>query len=122
MLDEQGEPILDGVVPPHEGRFLRGEDGMPLYGTMTSPYGTDTYLLVGPPELKAPDINNERARFYFTERGWKLIGRHLAAMAVRHGHVVKIIRRKNPDRSQIVYEDELQVAILPMKRRRGDRA
>ena len=67
------------------------------------------------PRLKAPEITNRRCRFYFTERGWRAVGRHLAAGARRDGHVVKVIRRKNPDPSQIVYADELQVAILPRK-------
>jgi hypothetical protein len=67
--------------------------------------------------LKAPDITNPRARFYFTEAGWHQVGRIVAANARREGRVVKVIRRKNPHPSQIVYEDELQVAIIPLKRK-----
>jgi hypothetical protein len=66
--------------------------------------------------LKAPRLANRRARFYFTEVGWIKVGRHLAAEARRGGHVVKIIRRKEPDRSQVVFRDLLQVAILPAMR------
>jgi hypothetical protein len=66
-------------------------------------------------ELEAPNISNRRARFYFTEHGWQKIGRLAAAEATRRGHVVKVIRRKQPDRSQIVYRDDLQVAILPTR-------
>jgi hypothetical protein len=65
--------------------------------------------------LHAPNITNPRARFYFTEIGWERVGRYVAAEARRLGHVVKVIRRKEPDQSQLVYEDELQVAILPRK-------
>jgi len=68
-----------------------------------------------PAELRAPNISNRRARFYFTERGWKKIGRFVATKAGRAGYVVKVIRRKQPGRSQIVYRDDLQVAILPRR-------
>ena len=67
-------------------------------------------------ELVGPNISNRRARFYFTERGWQKVGRLAAAEARRRGHVVKVIRRKQPRRSQIVYRDDLQVAILPRRR------
>ena len=33
----------------------------------------------------------------------------------QRGYVIKVIRRKNPRRSQIVYRDELQLALLPQK-------
>jgi hypothetical protein len=68
--------------------------------------------------LPAPDFDNPRARFYFTEAGWQKFGRVLAAEAKSRGHVVQVIRRKNPRKSQIVYEDEHQVAILPPRRSR----
>lgn len=65
--------------------------------------------------LKAPDITNSRARFYFTEAGWRQVGRYVAAQARRDGHVVRVIRRKNPARSQVVYRDDLQLALLPLE-------
>jgi hypothetical protein len=67
--------------------------------------------------LRSPSIGNRRARFYFTERGWRKVGRHVTAEARRLGHVVKVIRRKEPERSQIIYRDALQVAILAQKAR-----
>ena len=66
--------------------------------------------------LPAPGITNPRARFWFTERGWDRVGRHLVREGRRRGYVIKVIRRKNPRRSQIVFADTLQVAILPEKR------
>ncbi len=63
--------------------------------------------------LPAPRITNPRARFYFTELGWHLVGQHVYAEAVRRGHVVSVIRRREPPASQVVYRDEWQVAILP---------
>ena len=71
--------------------------------------------------LPVPKTNfvSHRARFYFTERGWKQIGRHLAAEAKRRGHVVKVIRRKNPADANIAYADELQIALLPARKKGG---
>ncbi len=68
--------------------------------------------------LKYPDIAQPRARFYFTEKGWRKLGRFIAVTARREGRVVRVIRRKNPYPSQIVYQDALQVAILPPKKKR----
>ncbi len=65
--------------------------------------------LMGLLHLPAPRITNSRTRFSFTERGWRQIGRALA---------LRVIRRKNPAPSQIVYRDALQLAILPEKHRR----
>jgi hypothetical protein len=66
-------------------------------------------------KLPAPLITNPRARFYFTELGWRKIGCVLASEAKKRGHVVQVMRRKNPRRSQIVFADKLQMAILPTK-------
>ena len=63
--------------------------------------------------LPAPSIGNHRARFWFTERGWDRFGRALAREGRQRGHVVKVIRRKNPRRSRIVYADAWKVALLP---------
>jgi hypothetical protein len=62
--------------------------------------------------LRAPSTTNPRARYYFTERGWRAVGRHVAAEARRLGHVVRVLRQKNPTASSVIYRDELQVAIL----------
>ena len=66
-------------------------------------------------DMKLPHITNPRARFYFTESGWEKVGKDVAANAQREGRVVKVIRRKNPEASQILYQDALQVAIIPLK-------
>lgn len=62
--------------------------------------------------LPAPDLKNRRGRFYFTEYGWREIGRKLAAEGRRRGHVVQASRQKNPPRSQILHRDLYQVVIL----------
>ena len=51
--------------------------------------------------------------------GWRQIGLKLVRMARERGHVVQVIRRKNPERSQIIFQDRLQMAILPLKGERG---
>jgi hypothetical protein len=71
--------------------------------------------------LPAPAITNARARFWFTERGWDRFGRALVGEGRRQSYLVKVIRRENPRRSQIVYADEWQVALLPQKHAGGDR-
>ena len=68
--------------------------------------------------LPAPDFDNPKARFWFTEAGWDQVGRELVAEGRRRGYVIKVIRRKNPRRSQIVHQDAWQLALLPL---RGDR-
>ena len=65
--------------------------------------------------LRRPPLEHHRARFYFTEKGWCRIGRCVAADARQAGRVVRVLRRKNPPASDVVYEDELQVALLPRK-------
>ncbi len=63
--------------------------------------------------LKAPKHVNPRARFYFTERGWEEIGKKLLEKAHRVGIEVKVIKKKNPKRSDVVWGDPYQVAVLP---------
>ena len=64
-------------------------------------------------ELAAPAVRNPRARFWFTERGWHEYGRHVAAGARATGRTYRVIRRKNPPRSAVLYRDQWQVALLP---------
>jgi hypothetical protein len=91
---QPGEPVIMLPNGPLMGAFMAGVEGF---------------------NLNAPDISNRRARFYFTEAGWRQVGRIVAANARQQGRVVKVIRQKNPQASQIVYRDALQVAIIPVK-------
>jgi len=77
-----------------------------MIGTMFA----DEMNLLGlkPPRKKI----NPRARFYFTEKGWDEIGRNLYDEIARQGYKPKIECRKNPKRSDCVYRDAYQVAIL----------
>ena len=67
-------------------------------------------------EVPTPHPTNPRVRFYFTEVGWKRFGQGVLTAAREQGRMVRVIRRKNPRKSQIVYQDAYQVAILPPKR------
>jgi len=67
--------------------------------------------------IRAPiRFDHKKSRFYFTEEGWRRAGRVIAVEARRCGHTVRCIRRKEPDASQVVFRDSLQVAILPARR------
>lgn len=68
-------------------------------------------------DIPYPRLDHPKARFYFTEAGWKRYGRNVYAAARRRGHQIKLIRRKNPAPSQVIYRDAFQVAILPEKHR-----
>src|SRR5262245_25820574 len=72
-------------------------------------------LSQGLDDIPFPRITNERARFYFSETGWRKYGRRMYAAARQRGHTIRIIRRKNPAKSQIVFQDAYQVAILPAR-------
>ena len=60
---------------------------------------------------------NQKARFYFTEKGYHECGKDFIEEAREYGQILQVIKRKNPKKSQIVYQDEYQVAILPDKKK-----
>ena len=64
-------------------------------------------------DLPAVGLSNPRARFWFTERGWRAYGLRVAAEARASGRTFRVIRRKNPSKSMVVYRDDWQVALLP---------
>ena len=68
-------------------------------------------------DLKPGRDHSPRARYFFTEAGWDRFGRELAEDARKGGHIVKVIRRKNPRPSRIGYRDHWQVAVLPERPR-----
>lgn len=50
-------------------------------------------------------------KFFFTEKGWKEVGKKLAGEAIRAGLQIKILKLKNPKRSEILYKDAMQVVV-----------
>lgn len=97
------------VTDPATGELRQVPAGTDMRGVFTAGVSD------GLGDIPFPRLSNPRARFYFTEAGWQKYGRHVYTAAVRRGHAVRVIRRKNPARSQIVYEDRYQVAILPAR-------
>lgn len=93
------DPITNELNTPPSGTRMRG--------VFTAGFSK------GLSDIPYPHITNPRARFYFTELGWHTYGRNVSAAARQHGHTVRVIRCKNPDRSQVVYRDKYQVALLP---------
>ena len=64
-------------------------------------------------DLPMPMLSNPRVRFWFTERGCRAYGLRVAAEARASGRAFRVIRRKNPSRSTVIYRDDWQVALLP---------
>jgi hypothetical protein len=64
-------------------------------------------------DLPMPGLTNPRVRFWFTERGWRVYGLQVASVARASGRTYRVVRRKNPPRSMVIYRDEWQVALLP---------
>ena len=64
-------------------------------------------------DLPMPALSNPRVRFWFTERGWRAYGLRVAAEARASGRPFRVLRRKNPPKSLVVYRDDWQVALLP---------
>jgi hypothetical protein len=64
-------------------------------------------------DLPAVALSDPRVRFWFTERGWRAYGLRVAAEARASGRAFRVIRRKNPSESIVVYRDDWQVALLP---------
>lgn len=81
---------------------------------------TNSYLLSGMLDrlgIRAPlGLDHRKVRFYFTEKGWRQVGRLIAVEARERGHTVRVIRRKEPSPSQVVFRDALQLALLPSRR------
>mgnify|MGYP007123700038 CR=1 FL=1 len=65
--------------------------------------------------LPKKNLDHPRARFWFTEKGWKRSRQIMLTDMKERGVPFKVLCQKNPKRSQIVYQDEFQVAILPLK-------
>jgi len=101
---------------PDPDRAADAEDPGQARPTGTN-LGGATRAAVDWQDLPYPRIGNPKARFYFTEAGWRRYGRRVYESGLQAGHQMKVIRLKEPDPSQVVYRDRWQVAILPRKAR-----
>lgn len=73
--------------------------------------------LRGPTRASLP----ANGRFYFTEKGWRLVGRRVVAAAQRTASEYRIIAIKETD-AQVVWRDQVrgyEVAVQPPSRRRS---
>jgi hypothetical protein len=66
-------------------------------------------------KLQAPKFTFPfNTRFYFTEKGWKEIGRDVIAACQRSGQKYRVIRIKE-NQVNVVFRDEYQVAGQPAR-------
>jgi hypothetical protein len=72
----------------------------------------DLYLWM---DVPAPSFDNPKAKFFWTEDGFKKFGLKYLGICKRENIPVKVIRLKNPKRSSIVYRDRWQLAVLRTK-------
>jgi hypothetical protein len=73
-----------------------------------------TYDLIGPGRTLPANC-----RFYFTEKGWREIGRNVIAAARRNGQEYRVIAIKETD-AQVVWRDKVrgyEVAVQPKRKR-----
>lgn len=98
------------VWSPESGALevARGEG--PLVGAWTAGLALDAWG-----DLRMPHLRNPRVRFWFTQDGWRRYGVAVAAAARASGVPHRVVRRKNPPRSSVVYRDRWQVALLPRR-------
>lgn len=104
--------ISESLVGVPQGDEFVSLPGGRLAGPMAS--GLDPSALEG---LPMPQLDVPRARFWFTEAGWNRFGVALVKDHEAAGLKVRVLRRKNPPDSAIVYRDAWQVALLPPGRR-----
>lgn len=102
---------VEAIFARFENKPYKGEFKLSYPGANSLNMFDDEMNQLG---LKPPRklVCNPRARFFFTERGWQDVGRHLYSEARRRKLNPRIERRKNPKASEVVYGDTYQVALL----------
>jgi hypothetical protein len=112
------EVTLPGGVD-HEGQSYPPETAG-LASVLSGPV-LDAWIddLIGPARSSLPP----NCRFYFTEKGWREVGRNVVAAAQQTGQEYRVIAIKETD-AQIVWRDKVrgyEVAVQPPHRRRAAR-
>lgn len=111
MTAVKGQTVIYRIIGEDE-RYRQNENGewIPktgvLFGALLANFGGEEWA-----DLPAPPIRNPRARFWFTEAGWKKYGRHILAHAMRSGRTYRLLRTKNPPDSAVIYRDPWQIAL-----------
>ena len=102
--------VLDGeAYPPEKGGLMHVVTGPVLEAWIDD--------LVGPTRSSLP----ANCRFYFTEKGWREVGRNVVEAAQREGRQYRVLRIKETD-AQVVWTDKArgyEVAVQPSSKRRG---
>ena len=106
--------ISESLVGTTQGDELVYIPGGRLVGPMSTAVGASAMDGLSMPYLDVP-----RARFWFTEAGWKRFGIAVVKDHEAAGLKVRVLRQKNPPDSAIVYRDTWQVALLPPNRRQS---
>jgi hypothetical protein len=88
--------------------------------------GSDQVVDAWIDDLRGPSRSSlpSNCRFYFTEKGWREVGRKVVAAARQSGSQYRILAIKETD-AQVVWRDKVrgyEVAVQPPARRRSTRA
>lgn len=109
--------ILDGEsYPPERGGLMSVVSG-PVAEAWWDTDGING--LLGPARSSLPP----NCRFYFTEKGWRNVGRKVIAAARQTDQEYRVIAIKETD-AQVVWRDKVrdyEVAVQPSSRRRRSR-
>jgi hypothetical protein len=101
------------------GVILTREDGeivsIPAFKSGLMGVTTEEVVDAWIDKLSAPkSAIPSNARFYFTEYGWREIGKHVVAACQRSGQEYRVIAIKE-NAIDVVYQDEYQVAGQPLR-------
>jgi hypothetical protein len=112
------EVILQGDVDDEGQSYPPSKEG--LTSVVSGPV-LDAWIddLIGPARSSLPS----NCRFYFTERGWREVGRKVVAAAQQTRQEYRVIVIKETD-AQVVWRDKVrgyEVAVQPPPKRRSTR-
>ena len=103
-MQERGEPIGRDVK-----RFWKS--GIMGFGNETV---TAAWIKLNSPRRRI----FKNCRFYFTEAGWRRYGRPTVAACQQTGQLYRVLCIKEKS-VEVVYRDELQVAVRPKKNKKA---
>jgi hypothetical protein len=112
LIRENADDVVFVLPDGTEEKWRWGISGLyPNYGAIAEATGG---------KLRGPDCPIPRnAKFYFTERGWREIGRHAVAACKYEGQAYRIIRVKERD-VNVVWRDrhyDTEVAAQPRRKK-----
>ena len=105
-------PLVD--LPGHVEGFSAFKNG--LMG-MSAEAVVDAWIA----KLNSPRRQiNKNCRFYFTEKGWREIGKDVVAACIKSKQKYRVLSTEEHD-VDVVYRDDLQVAVRPKRKYHGSR-